>query len=167
MLLFGLKYYLPIITFVLFFPVDVNSGSRKNKVDNWFTTEQLKTSQILKTFSSCRRWGCGWIMPEAVRVWGNYTLHQFLQIGEALKEDILWKGNMEMTAFFPRNQLPLQAAIVPCDTIPGEPWFLMPTFSCKLKALSMRLMVQKHNYKPSGTTAIICYKKKEINFSQL
>lgn len=39
-------------------------------------------------------------MPEAVSVWDNYTLHQFLQIGKALKEDTLWKGNMEMTAFF-------------------------------------------------------------------
>lgn len=65
------------------------------------------------------------MMPEAVHVWGNYILHQFLQIGEALKDDILWKGDMEMTAFFPRNQLPLQAGIVPyfsniTDITPGE-----------------------------------------------
>lgn len=59
-------------------------------------------------------------MPEAAHVWGNYTLHQFPLIGEALKDDILWKGNMEMIAFYPRNLLPLQADIVSYGIIPGE-----------------------------------------------
>lgn len=59
-------------------------------------------------------------MPKAVHAWGNYTLHQFLQTGEAHKDELLWKGNMEMTAFFPRSLLPLQVGIVPYGIIPGE-----------------------------------------------
>lgn len=75
MLLFCQKYSLPIIAFVVIFFCWHNFLIQKEKADNWFMTEQLKTSQILKTSSSCKRWGCRWIMPEAVHVWGNDTLH--------------------------------------------------------------------------------------------
>lgn len=43
----------------------------------------------------------------------------------------------------------------------------MTRFSCKLKFLGMRLMVQNQNLEPSGNTAIICHKKNNIRFSQL
>lgn len=38
-------------------------------------------------------------------------------------------------------------------------------FSCKLKFLGMRLMVQKHNLESSGTTAIICHKTQNLFLS--